>query len=225
MTNISIRFLDIFFSLLALVILSPILIPIMLILKVTGEGEIFYVQQRIGKDGKTFGLLKFATMLKNSANIGTGEITLSNDTRVLPFGRFLRQTKINELPQLINILKGDMSVIGPRPQTKKYYDIFLDDDKRYISMIQPGLSGIGSIIFRNEEELLSKVKEPVEFDLKIITPSKGKLERWFAVNRNIKLYFELIFITVIVVLFPNKFNIFKYYKNLPKVPKELENLI
>ena len=110
-----IRVFDILFSALALLLLLPLLIPIMLLLSLTGEREIFYIQKRVGLNGKIFGLYKFATMLKNSPNIGTGEITVKNDPRVLPFGSFLRKTKINELPQLLNILKGDMSIIGPRP--------------------------------------------------------------------------------------------------------------
>jgi len=108
------RFLDIVLSGLALLVLSPLLVPIAIVLKLTGEGEIFYVQKRIGLGGKPFGLLKFATMLKNSPNLGTGTVTVKGDPRVLPVGRFLRKTKLNELPQLINILRGDMSIIGPR---------------------------------------------------------------------------------------------------------------
>jgi len=220
-----IRFFDILFSGIALIVLSPLLIPVMIILKFTGEGEVFYLQERIGKDGKPFKLIKFATMLKNSANIGSGEITLANDPRVLPFGRILRKTKINELPQLINILKGDISIIGWRPQTKKYYDLFSEEDKNIIKTIRPGLSGIGSIVFRDEESIFAKVDNPIEFDEKIITPYKGKLEIWYVKNRNIKTYFELIFITIIVVLFPDKFNVFEYYKTLPQPPKELEKFL
>jgi lipopolysaccharide/colanic/teichoic acid biosynthesis glycosyltransferase len=206
-----IRFFDIFFSSLALLVLSPLLVPIMIILKFTGEGEVFYLQERIGKDGKPFKLIKFTTMLKNSPSMGSGEITLANDPRVLPFGRFLRKTKINELPQLINILKGDISIIGWRPQTLKYFNLFNREDREIIKTIRPGLSGIGSIVFRDEESIFAKVTNPIEFDEKIITPYKGKLEVWYVRNINIKKYFELIIITIIVVLFPNKFNIFDYY--------------
>ena len=220
-----IRFFDILFSSLALIVFSPLLIPIVVILKFTGEGEVFYFQERIGKNGKPFKLIKFATMLKNSHNIGPGEITLPNDSRVLPFGKFLRKTKINELPQLINILKGDLSVIGWRPQTFKYYNAFGVENQKLISSIPPGLSGIGSIIFRHEEAIFEKIDNPVEFDLQIITPYKGELEKWYVRNRSLKLYFELIFITVIVVLFPDKFNVYKYYTTLPKPPKELEELL
>jgi len=220
-----IRFFDIFFSGLALIVLSPLLIPVMIILKLTGEHEVFYLQERIGKDGKPFYIIKFVTMLKNSANMGTGTVTTVNDPRILPFGKFLRKTKINELPQLINILKGDMSIIGPRPRTKKFFEALPEKYKNIVKKLQPGLSGIGSIIFRNEEEILSKVENPVEFDLKIITPYKGEIEKWYAENRSLKLYFELIIITVIVVLFQDKFDAFRYYKDLPKPPKELENFL
>ena len=119
------RFFDIFFSFFIILIFLPIMIIIFILLKFTGEGDIFFYQDRIGKNGKYFKLYKFATMLRNSPNIATGTITIKNDPRILPLGRILRKTKINELPQLFNILIGDMSFIGPRPLTPqnfKYYD-------------------------------------------------------------------------------------------------------
>jgi lipopolysaccharide/colanic/teichoic acid biosynthesis glycosyltransferase len=115
------RILDVIFAGLGMLFLSPLLLPIAFILKATGEGEVFYIQTRIGKNGSLFGLLKFATMLKDSPNIGSGEITIHNDPRVLPLGKFLRKSKINELPQLWNILIGDMSVVGPRPMVPNKY--------------------------------------------------------------------------------------------------------
>ena len=154
------RFLDIIFSLSALVLLSPLLIIIVVILKVTGEGEIFYVQKRAGRKGNSFGLSKFATMLKNSPNIGAGEITVQNDPRVLPFGRFLRKTKINELPQLWNILIGEMSVVGPRPMVLNTYAHYPESVRLKLDTIRPGLTGIGSIVFRNEESYLAKSARP-----------------------------------------------------------------
>jgi lipopolysaccharide/colanic/teichoic acid biosynthesis glycosyltransferase len=220
-----IRFFDIFFSSIALLVLTPLLIPIMIILKFTGEGEIFYLQERIGKDGEPFKIIKFATMLKDSPNMGTGTVTVKDDPRVLPFGRFLRKTKINELPQLINILRGDMSIVGPRPRTKQFFEALPIEYRKTISKIKPGLSGIGSIIFRNEDEILQKVNDPYKFDLYVITPYKAELEMWYMKNRNIKTYFELILITVVVLLFSNKFNIFDYYRDLPKPPKELEKFL
>ncbi len=116
------RLLDIILSGLALLVLSPLMIPIAIGLVLTGEHEIFYFQSRVGRGGQMFKLFKFATMLKNSPNIGTGTITLKNDPRILPMGKFLRNTKINELPQLLNILRGDMSFVGPRPLLMEYLD-------------------------------------------------------------------------------------------------------
>jgi len=220
-----IRFFDILFSLLALIVLLPIFIPIMIILKFTGEGEVFYLQERIGENEKSFNLIKFATMLKDSANIGTGEMTVSNDPRVLPFGKFLRKTKINELPQLLNILKGDMSVIGPRPQTKKYYYAFSEEVRKDISQVVPGLSGIGSIVFRDEESMVKDMGDPVSFDLNYKHPYKGKLEKWFVENRNIIIYFQLIILTVLAVIKPEKKFYKSWLKDLPKPPKELEQFI
>jgi len=219
------RFFDIIFSGLALVVLSPLIVPIMIALKLTGEGEIFYVQQRVGKNGKMFGLLKFATMLKNSPNIGTGTITVKNDPRVLPFGGFLRKTKINELPQLINILKGDMSVIGPRPQDYRCFVVFDDEDQENIKKVRPGLSGMGSIIFRDEESLLDKqttLEEKEDFYDDVISPYKGKVESWYVQHQSIGLYFKLIWLTVLAVLSTDTSMDFEVmYDDFPKKPKAL----
>ena len=144
------RFFDIFFSGIAILLLSPLLVPIAILLRLTGEGEVFFLQDRIGKDGKIFKLFKFATMLKNSPNIGTGTVTMKEDPRVLPVGKFLRKTKINELPQLLNIFFGDMSVIGPRPLTTETFAAYSENTQSLIGLVRPGLSGLGSIIFRGE---------------------------------------------------------------------------
>ena len=145
------RLLDVLLSGLALLVLSPLLVPVAIALRMTGEGEVFFIQQRVGRGGRPFGLYKFATMLKDSPNIGTGTVTVKGDPRVLPLGRLLRKTKINELPQLLNILKGDMSIIGPRPQTRRCFDAFPVRSQAAIVKVRPGLSGIGSIVFRDEE--------------------------------------------------------------------------
>jgi lipopolysaccharide/colanic/teichoic acid biosynthesis glycosyltransferase len=218
------RFFDILFSGLALLVLAPLLIPIIIILRLTGEGEIFFTQQRIGKGGKPFGLLKFATMLKDSPNIGTGTVTLKDDPRILPFGRFLRKTKINELPQLINILKGDMSVVGPRPQAPRCFGAFPKAMQEEIVKVRPGLSGIGSIIFRDEENLLHDSDEPVRFYDEVIAPYKGALEEWYIQNQNLRNYFLLIFMTVWVVLFPKSQIVWRFLEGLPVPPTELSGL-
>ena len=197
------RICDIFFSALALVFLSPLLIPIALLLRFTGEGEVFFVQERVGLNQQKFGLLKFATMLKDSANIGSGTITVRNDPRVLPVGKVLRKTKINELPQLLNILRGDMSVIGPRPLTRNHFNYYPLDLRKHISSVKPGLSGVGSIVFRDEELLLSTKDNPTNYYEVEIAPYKAALEVWFVENNGLWMYFKCIFVTIWVVLYPS----------------------
>lgn len=215
------RLFDIVFSGVALVLLLPIFLPLLVLLKLTGEGEIFFLQDRIGRQGKVFKLYKFATMLKNSPNIGTGTVTLYNDPRVLPLGGFLRTTKINELPQLINIFWGDMSVIGPRPQTKRCFGALPAQSQKEIIKVRPGLSGIGSIVFRNEEEMMHANNDPDKFYDEIIMPYKGKLEEWYVRNLSIKLYFKLILLTIHVVLFNNVKTVRVLFKKLPEPPSVL----
>ena len=221
------RFFDILFSFIAIVILTPFMIPIMIGLKLTGEHDIFYRQKRVGKGGKEFNLLKFATMLRNSPNLAGGLYTSDNDPRILPMGKFLRKTKINELPQLINILKGDMSIIGYRPQVKKQYDTYPEEVRLAMSKLRPGLSGIGPIVFRSEEQILqnfSTHEERDDFYQRVITPYKGKLEVWYSKHRSVIMYFRLIFMTVGVVLSPGSKSWMKL-KDIPKIPDELRQYI
>ncbi len=219
------RFFDIVFSGLALIVFSPILLLIIFVLKFTGEGEVFFLQERIGKDGNLFKLFKFATMLKDSPNIGTGTITMKEDPRVLPVGKFLRKTKINELPQLLNILFGHMSVIGPRPLTCQTFESYSLETQYVIKKVRPGLSGIGSIIFRNEEEIMNGALANVEFYENVIAPYKGSLEEWFVLNKSLYIYFASIFVTIWAVLRPKSKIAWKLFFNLPKPPKELESSI
>lgn len=219
------RVLDILFSALALLVLSPMLLPIILILKLSGEGEIFFLQERIGKNGKVFKLLKFATMLKDSPNIGTGTVTMKDDPRVLPVGKFLRKTKINELPQLINILFGDMSVIGPRPLTSQTFGSYSTDTQNIIKKVRPGLSGIGSIIFRGEEEIMHGASASVEFYDNVIAKYKGALEEWFVSKKGLSVYFLAIFITIWAVFFPSTKIAWKVFKGLPVPPEELKKVL
>lgn len=216
------RFFDIIFSGFALVILSPLLLPLILILRLTGEGEIFFLQNRVGQGGKDFKLYKFATMLKDSPNIGTGTVTVKNDPRVLPIGGFLRKTKINELPQLINIFNGDMSIIGPRPQTQRCFDAFPPSSQKKIIKVRPGLSGIGSIIFRDEEDMMYANNDPDKFYDDIVMPYKGSLEDWYVSHQNIVSYFSLIGLTIYVVLGFNSGLVWQLFKDLPSPPEELD---
>ena len=219
------RILDILISGLALLFLSPLLLLIALLLRLSGEGEVFFQQERIGKEGKPFKLFKFATMLKNSPNIGTGTVTLKNDPRVLPMGKFLRKTKINELPQLLNIFLGDMSLVGPRPQTQRCFDAFPLDLQEVIVKVKPGLSGIGPIIFRGEEEILADQAGSVKFYDNVIAPYKGQVEAWYVDHQSMLTYFTVILVTVWVVLFPSSQIVWRVFKGLPVPPDELKEAL
>jgi lipopolysaccharide/colanic/teichoic acid biosynthesis glycosyltransferase len=217
-----IRLFDIFFSLLALLFLLPLFAPIVLILKFTGEGEIFYRQERVGRHGTPFALLKFATMLKKSPSIGAGEITLKNDPRVLPFGRFLRKTKVNELPQLFNILIGHISVVGPRPMVPNTFLKYLPEAQFELKKVRPGLTGIGSIIFRDEEKFLEGKTDPRKFYDQHIIPYKNELELWYVENKSIITYFKIIFVTAWVIMFSRSKIYEKLFSQLPKLPSSLK---
>ncbi len=216
------RFFDILFSSIALLILSPILVPIIFFLRFSGEGEVFFSQERIGVDGKSFMLLKFATMLKDSPSIGTGTVTIKDDPRVLPFGKFLRKTKINELPQLFNIFIGEMSVIGPRPLTYQTFGMYSFKTQEIVKKVRPGLSGIGSIVFRGEEEIMHGPAASIDFYKNSIAPYKGRLEEWYVKNKSIRLYFLSIFLTIWAVIFPKSKLVWHFLKDLPKPPEDLQ---
>ena len=219
------RSLDILLSGLALLVLSPLLVPVAIALRLTGEGEVFFIQQRVGRGGRPFGLYKFATMLKDSPNIGTGTVTVKGDPRVLPLGRLLRKTKINELPQLLNILKGDMSIIGPRPQTRRCFDAFPARSQAAIVQVRPGLSGIGSIVFRDEEELMHASAEPERFYDEVIMPYKGALEEWYVAHQGLWTYLSSIFATAWVVVFPKSRLVWRLFHGLPLPPFQLKSRV
>ena len=213
------RILDLLLSLFALLILLPLFIPIIIILLLTGEHKVFYLQDRVGFKNKNFKILKFATMLSNSANMGTGSLTLKNDSRVLPFGTFLRKTKINELPQILNILIGDLSIVGPRPQMQVDFEKYEDEVQQKIYNVKPGLTGIGSIIFRDEESLISLAavdEDPHDFYKRLIAPYKGEVEMWYQGHRSLYLDLQLIFMTAWAIIIPETRLYEKWYKDLPK---------
>ena len=142
------RLFDLLFAGLAIIILSPLLIPVVIGLRLTGEGYVFYLQERVGYRNRLFNIYKFATMLKDSPNMAGGIITTKRDPRITPMGGFLRKTKINELPQLLNVLRGEMSFVGPRPVMQLSFDQYPPDVQEVIYQVTPGITGIGSLIFR-----------------------------------------------------------------------------
>lgn len=211
------RLIDILIAGVAFLVLLPIFIPIVILQRLTAEGEVFYFQKRIGYKNKYFYIWKFATMLKNSPNIGTGSITLRNDPRVTPVGKYLRMTKINELPQIINVLKGDMSIVGPRPLVDRTFNAYPEDVRKVVYDSKPGITGIGSIIFRDEEKLISESgMEPHAFYEQVIAPYKGALEMWYQQHKSLWTDFLLIFLTAWVIVFSHSDLPYRVLRDLPK---------
>lgn len=189
-------------------------------LKLTGEGYIFYKQERVGFKNKHFYILKFATMLKDSPNMAGGVITTKKDPRITPMGGFLRKSKINELPQLFNIFLGHMSVVGPRPVMPISFNAYPEHVQEVIYNVKPGLTGIGSIIFRDEEELITQVKnsggDTWDFYKNKIYPFKGKVEEWYQGKQSFWTDLKLILLTAWVIVKPDSELTYKWFDDLPK---------
>ena len=219
-----IRFFDLLFSAISIIFFLPFLSIVACILFFTGEGKVFFFQQRVGYKKQKFNLIKFVTMLENSPKMGTKNITLKNDTRVLPIGKLLRKYKINELPQIYNVLKGDMSLVGPRPLTPDIFNMYDDYTKKTVSAIKPGLTGVSSIFFRDEENIFLK-KNDIKYYKKLVTPYKAKLEMWYIKNQSIYLYFSCIIATFFSIFYKN-FNLIKIlFKDFPKPSKDLIKIL
>lgn len=217
------RFLDFVLSLAAIIILLPLLLPIMIGLLLTGEHYIFYFQERIGLKNRKFMMWKFATMLKASPSLPGGLYTTRKDPRLMPLGGFLRKTKINEIPQLVNILKGDMSIVGPRPLVDKTFEPYPDHVKARVYDVRPGLTGIGSIVFRDEEKLLSETKlDKAEYYANYISHYKGELELWYQSHQSFRTDCLIVFLTVWVVIFPQSKLVYRLFRDLPSRPDHLK---
>lgn len=217
------RFFDLLLALTAFVLTCWFLIPCMLILLCTGEHYVWYLQKRVGYRNKFFNIIKFATMLLASPQMGTGSLTTRNDPRVLPFGRFLRKTKINELPQIFNVFNGTMSIVGPRPQMEVDFLRFPKHVQEHIYDVVPGITGIGSVIFRDEEFFMSQPGvDPVVFYTEKIAPYKGELELWYQKQKSLWVDFKIIFLTAWVIVFPKSELPYKWFKDLPAKPQWME---
>ena len=213
------RWIDVVLTGVAIVVLSPLLVPVIVILLLTGEHYVFYGQNRVGYKNRTFKIWKFATMLKASPSLGTGSLTVRNDPRVFPFGRFLRNTKLNEIPQLFNILLGDMSVVGPRPQMEVDFKKFPDSVQEVIYDVVPGMTGIGSIVFRDEEKWITAHEgDKHEFYRDHIAPYKGELELWYQERLSFRTDFMLVFLTAWTIIFPESGLVHKIFRDLPPRP-------
>ena len=186
----------------------------------TGEGDIWYFQKRIGYQNREFDIWKFATMLRDSPNMLTGTITLRNDPRVTKVGKFLRTSKLNEVPQLINVLLGEMALVGPRPVLSQGFLAYPQHVQERIYDIRPGVTGIGSIFFRDEEAFLSRVESPRKFYNDIIAPYKGELELWYQRNMSPVTDIKILLLTILVVIFP-RLRMQEFFDGLPAVPAAL----
>jgi lipopolysaccharide/colanic/teichoic acid biosynthesis glycosyltransferase len=216
---------DFIFALIGLILILPFFLIVIVLLKFTAEGEIFYLQERVGLNNKPFFIYKFATMLKNSPNLGNKTLTVRNDPRITKLGQFLRMTKINELPQILNVIKGDMALVGPRPLLDTSVKKYSLDVQEVIYKNRPGITGIGSLIFRDEELLVSIYKElgkdPMEYYKAYIYPYKGELEKWYYYNSSLTIDFKILFLTFWSLVNPKSQLVYKTLKNLPVKPESL----
>lgn len=219
------RALDFLLSVLGFLVIAPLFLVVMLILKLTGEGEIFYLQERMGLHNKPFYIYKFATMLKNSPNMGNKSLTVRKDPRITKVGKFLRMTKINELPQILNVIKGDMALVGPRPLLAASFAKYTLEVQNVIYKNRPGITGIGSLIFRDEELLVSTYKElgkdPMAYYKTYIYPYKGVLEYWYFHNISMLVDLKILFLTFWSLVNSNSQIVYKTFKNLPSKPDSL----
>ena len=193
------RFFDILFSLFALVFLSPLFLFITLLIKLESKGNAFFKQLRVGEKGKHFNLLKFRTMVNNAEKKGLQLTVGKKDNRITKVGYLLRKYKLDELPQLINVLKGEMSIVGPRPEVPKYVDLYTEEQRKVLNS-KPGISDYASIEFINENEILAKAENPEQIYIHEIMPAKIRLNLKYIENRNLKEYFKIIFYTFYQIL-------------------------
>ena len=215
------RTIDLILSSLLIAFIFPFFLPLLILLKLTGEGHVFYLQKRVGYKNKRFDVWKFATMLKDSPNMAGGMITVRNDPRLTPMGKYLRKSKVNELPQLINVIIGNMSFVGPRPLAEQTFAAYSQEIQNSIYNCKPGITGIGSIIFRDEESLISNSEmDPTEFYQRHISPYKGALEQWYQNNTSTIIDLKILFLTGWVILFPKSHLTYSLLKGLPTKPAE-----
>ena len=211
------RLFDFLVSIFFLTIFFPLYLLLILILLFTGEHQVFYLQERIGYNNNKFKIYKFATMVKNSSKIGLKEITVRNDPRILPFGKFLRYSKLNELPQIFNVLIGKMSFVGPRPLMEVSFNRYNEIVKKNIYKSKPGITGIGSLVFRDEEKLISNLdKNSRSKIISEISDYKGKVELWYYDNSSITTDLKILLLTFIKLFISKNYSVKNMFNNLPK---------
>lgn len=189
-----IRCLDFLFSLVGLIILSPVFLLVALMIKITSKGPVFFKQTRVGKDGSDFKVFKFRTMHIDAEKRGLLTVG-GKDKRVTVIGYYLRRFKVDELPQLLNVVKGEMSIVGPRPEVRRYVEMYSQEQKRTLEVL-PGITDYASIAYRNENDLLALAEDPEEFYVKEIMPKKIELNFKYINDQSVEQYFKIITKTV-----------------------------
>ena len=193
-----IRFFDFILSLVGLVVLAPIFIVLAIWIKIDSKGPVFYKQVRVGQNGIDFGLFKFRSMVVDADKKGL--ITVGGrDPRITRSGYFIRKYKLDELPQLINVLVGDMSLVGPRPEVRKYVDLYTDEQQKVLS-VKPGITDYASIEYMDENEILGKSSDPEKTYIEEIMPEKIKYNMKYIQNKNVSEYFKVIFLTLLKIV-------------------------
>lgn len=195
------RLFDLVISSILLLILSPVILLVSLFVILDTGFPVFYRGKRVGKDGRIFHILKFRSMVADSRQKGPG-ITAESDCRVTRSGRFLRKWKLDELPQFFNVLRGEMSIVGPRPEDPQYVKHYSEEEKKVLT-VKPGVTGVSQILFRNEEELLD-VDDPEKYYINYIMPQKLRVDLAYAQQQSLFLDLIIIAYTVLVVLLPEK---------------------
>jgi lipopolysaccharide/colanic/teichoic acid biosynthesis glycosyltransferase len=197
------RLFDILFSSIGLIALAPLFLIVAILIKLDSLGPVFYRQKRIGRNFKPFYIYKFRTMIQDAEKKGL-QITAAGDERITKIGRWLRKTKIDELPQLINVLKGEMSFVGPRPEVEKYVKIYRKDYSEILKF-RPGITDIASITYRDEESVLKDSDDPEEYYKNILLPQKINFAKEYIKNHSLFFDVKLIFLTFFKIIFPNHF--------------------
>lgn len=189
------RLCDILFSALGLIVLSPAIAFLAVCIKIDSRGPVFYRQERIGRFGRSFRLYKFRSMHVNADQKGLLITVGGHDSRITRLGYLIRKYKLDEIPQLINVLKGEMSIVGPRPEVKKYVDLYNDEQRKVLNVL-PGITDMASIVYKNENELLETQPDPERYYIEKIMPDKIRLNQIFIKSPNIRSYFQIIFLTI-----------------------------
>ena len=194
-----IRFFDILLSGIGLIILSPIFLTLSIWIKLDSEGPVFYKQKRVGKDNVDFLLYKFRSMITDADKKGLLITVGGKDPRVTKSGYFIRKYKLDELPQLINVVWGDMSLVGPRPEVRKYVALY-DDEQRKVLTVKPGITDYASIEYIDENKILVESEDPEKTYIEIILPEKIRHNMKYINNKSIKEYFKIILLTITKIL-------------------------